>query len=126
MERRLFTKADAVLLAALAAAVLLLLLWVFLPRQGTLQAEIITATEAFTVDLSSVKEPYETVIVSNGHTLTLSFEKNAVRVRESDCPDKCCVACGKLTKNGQSAICLPAKVMVRVFASDESEVDAVI
>lgn len=42
----------------------------------------------------------------------------------ADCPDELCVKQGKIRKNGQSIICLPHKVVVRVISADNSDVDA--
>ena len=114
MKRRFFTKADAVLLGVVALLSAGLLALLFRPQSGHLTAEITTDTSVTTVDLETVVEPYTKTITSNGHTLTLSFDRGSVQILESDCPDKCCVACGKLTKNGQCAVCLPAEVIVRV------------
>ena len=126
MERRLFTKADALLLALVALLTAGLLLFLLFPRSGHLTAEITTDSGTRTVDLEKIVSPYTETVVSNGHTLTLSFDRGSVQVAEANCPDKCCVSCGKLTKNGQCAVCLPARVTVRLFAGKESGVDAIV
>ena len=44
---------------------------------------------------------------------------------KADCPDKLCVNQNAVSKNGESIICLPNKVVVTVDSSENSEFDAV-
>jgi hypothetical protein len=44
----------------------------------------------------------------------------------SDCPDKTCVHTGFLSKPGQSAACLPNRVVVRVSAGGGEELDSTV
>lgn len=44
---------------------------------------------------------------------------------EADCPDKLCVEQAAISKNGQSIICLPHKLVVSVVGGAQSETDAV-
>lgn len=44
---------------------------------------------------------------------------------EADCPDKLCVKQKAVSKNHESIICLPNKVIVEVDSSENSEFDAV-
>ncbi|MGN1166731.1 MAG: NusG domain II-containing protein [Lachnospiraceae bacterium] len=44
---------------------------------------------------------------------------------QADCPDKLCVNQKAISKNGESIICLPNKVVVTIDSSENSEFDAV-
>lgn len=44
----------------------------------------------------------------------------------ADCPDKVCVNQNPISKNGESLVCLPNKVMVTVESDDGNEVDAIV
>lgn len=44
---------------------------------------------------------------------------------EADCPDKLCVEQAAISKNGQSIICLPHRLVVSVVGGAQSETDAV-
>ncbi len=37
---------------------------------------------------------------------------------KADCPDKLCVKQGKISKSGESIICLPHKVVVKISAEE--------
>lgn len=128
MERKFFTRIDLVLLAVALLAVVAVFVGRAFPPGGHLYADIQTGdgvTE--TVDLSAVTGSYTKTVFSGGHTLTLEISPRQIAVVEADCPDKCCVACGRLTRPGSCAICLPARVVVRLRSDGKgSEVDAVL
>lgn len=70
--------------------------------------------------LSSLQSPTETKIEGeNGIELTVVFYPDGAAVKESACPDKVCVGFGKLTRVGESAVCLPAKVVLRLEGAPE-------
>jgi hypothetical protein len=52
-------------------------------------------------------------------------EGKQVYMQEADCPDQVCVEGGAITKIGESIICLPHKVVVKIKGAGASEVDAV-
>lgn len=55
----------------------------------------------------------------------LIVENGAVYIKDADCPDKLCVKQGKITKAGQSIICLPNKLVVRIVGNDDDGLDVV-
>lgn len=58
----------------------------------------------------------------NGITLTVRIEDGAATVTHATCRDKLCTRMGRLERSGDVAVCLPARVTLRVLG--ESEVDA--
>ena len=48
----------------------------------------------------------------------------AVEVKEATCPDKICVHHQKISKNGETIVCLPNRVVVEVQSEEDAEVDA--
>lgn len=59
-----------------------------------------------------------------GYNLVLISGKSA-RVTDADCPDKLCVRQRSISKNGESIICLPHKLVVQITSGEESGLDAV-
>ena len=59
------------------------------------------------------REPYE-MCIDEEYNIILYIEKNGVTVARSDCADKICVNTGKITKPGQTIVCLPARVSVEL------------
>ncbi len=60
----------------------------------------------------------------DGIVLSVEIDGGRVRVAHSGCPDQVCVNSGWLSKNGQTAACVPAGVSVRVICGSQ-EVDGV-
>ncbi len=61
----------------------------------------------------------------NGGTNHLVIKNGRADMTEADCPDKLCVNQKAVSKNRESIICLPNKVIVEVDSSENSEFDAV-
>ncbi len=52
--------------------------------------------------------------VGEEYRLTVIVENGAVRVAESDCPTADCVRTGAVSRPGQSIVCLPEQVIIRL------------
>lgn len=61
----------------------------------------------------------------NGGTNILQIKNGKVDMTEADCPDQLCVNQRAISRQGESIICLPHKVVVEVESSESSELDAV-
>lgn len=62
--------------------------------------------------------------INNGSNI-LVIKNHEADIIEADCPDKLCVNQKPISKNHESLICLPNKVVVEVDSSENSEFDAV-
>jgi hypothetical protein len=58
--------------------------------------------------------------------MEFNVKDGAIAVISSNCPDKICMHYGYISKNGQTAVCLPNNVIVKIVADSKSDVDAVI
>ena len=58
--------------------------------------------------------------------VTLEVKDHKIRFINSECPDGTCEKMGFLSTAGQTAACIPAKVIVTVEGLNESEIDAVV
>lgn len=118
----LFRKRD--LLVFLLAVILAgagFLQW--LPKSGAPVAVIEQdGKEVRRVELSSIIQP-ETLVLEGEFSVTVLLEPGQVSIVHSDCPDQICVNTGVLTCPGQSAVCLPARVAVRIVGETQSGVD---
>ncbi len=62
------------------------------------------------------KEDTNLLVISDGSAL----------ITEANCPDKICVHHRKISKSGESIICLPHKVVVSIVDNDgENDIDSV-
>lgn len=71
--------------------------------------------------------------LSEDRTITIGEEDynileiwdGAAAVTEANCGDHTCVRTGEIRRSGESIICLPHKVVVKVIGGEDSAVDAV-
>ncbi len=64
----------------------------------------------------------------NGVRNTVEIVGERVRIAHSNCPDQVCVQTGWLSRAGQTSVCLPSKVIVKLVNADANaqEIDAVV
>lgn len=62
---------------------------------------------------------------ANGGTNHLVIADGAVKMDKATCPDLVCVRQRKIQYSGESIICLPNKVVVKIVGGQEDDVDAV-
>lgn len=53
-------------------------------------------------------------IISDNGENTLVIKNGAAEFKDSDCPDKTCESMGKISKCGETVVCLPHKVIAEV------------
>lgn len=63
--------------------------------------------------------------ININNTNILAIKDNKAYIEEADCPDKLCVEQKAISRDGESIICLPNKVIVTIESSEQSDVDAV-
>lgn len=113
-------KGDIVTIVATAFITLLLFITSFMPKEN-LKAYVYADGElVHEADFKSVQRPY--IFTVNGCEIEIS-EMGAL-FKHSSCPDKLCEKNGMLSKNTQTACCVPNTVVV-VIKGDRSETDIV-
>jgi len=58
-------------------------------------------------------------------TNRLIIEDGQVDMVEADCPDQICVDHKTISKNKETIVCLPNKVIVEIVGGEDDEIDAV-
>lgn len=72
-----------------------------------------------TINLSSLTKK-ETVQFDDKYKIVITAEKGRIRFAKANCPDKVCVQTGWISKAGQSAACLPARIIIKIIAGDKN------
>ncbi len=72
-----------------------------------------------TIELS-LSEDITYQIDEYGHN-TLIIKDNMAWIEDSDCPDKLCMNYGKISKTGDSIICLPHRLVIRIENNNYTE-----
>ena len=69
---------------------------------------------------------FENQEVLINETNVLLIENGVVNMYEANCPDQICVKHVPISKNGETIVCLPNKVVVTVKEAATGELDAVV
>ncbi len=117
--KRLITRGDVLVIAALLALSLLAFALPLLGRAGS-EVQVRAPGGAYVYALSK-DGVYR--IEGRGGALTLQIDGGAAFVSESDCPDKLCVRVGRLSRAGDTAACLPLGIVVTITGG-RADVDA--
>ena len=116
-KTKFFRWADLLLILVIFLAALA----IFLPKQLQSRSQKLTAVvtqdgkEIERIDLSKVSAPY-TIPLRSHPAAVLEVGPGYIRYLKANCKDQICVRTGKLTKAGDTAVCLPAKTSVRLEA----------
>ena len=114
-------KGDVLIVAVLSLICVFLFAFPLLKGSENVVAAVwLNGEKVKEIDLSSVSKSYEISVES----CVLSVEKGKIRFLSSDCPDKLCEKSGYLSKNGDTAACLPNKVVVKI-ETEKEKLDAV-
>lgn len=119
-------KADFIIIGAVVvvAAVMLIILYGSSSNLGSyVQIEIDgKITETLPLDEDTEKK----ITTENGGTNTLVIKDGRAKMVEANCPDGICKNHKAISRNGESIICLPHKVVVSVVDNNsDDEIDAV-
>ena len=121
LKKNIFWSAVFSLLVIVCLAVILLQRF----TKEKLCAEIYSEGKLIrTIDDLDPGKPYSFEVKTGLGTNTVRVEKGSVSVSGSDCKNKICVYHGKISKAGESIICAPHKLIIRITGS--SGPDAVV
>lgn len=114
-KKNLITPWDALPLLALLLAAAALFLWLN-SRPAAVTAVVEREGDTlWAQDLASLNGPLEKVVDgAGGHRVTVVLTPAGGCISASTCPDQTCVRTGALTHAGESALCLPARVSLRL------------
>jgi hypothetical protein len=75
----------------------------------------------------NLQEQYREILFErNGMRNLIIIEDNGTFIKEANCPTQQCVHQGMVTKNNQSIVCLPHKLIVKVVIQESDEVDTIV
>lgn len=122
-------RGDIILLAAILALALLLFLSYrfFFQKPGAAVEITVNGTPAKTLPLNeNTTYKIATENQGNSHENILEIQNGYASITRADCPDKLCVHQKKISKKGETLVCLPHKIVVSVITSHEnSEFDGI-
>lgn len=118
---KLFKRTDFIIILAVLLAAALISIPKIL-KSDRLTAEIyVDGKLSETVDLSAVEKEYK-IKPKAVPAVEITVNKGEIYFSHAECRDKLCVKSGKLTSGGETAACLPARVVISV-KSDKTKND---
>ena len=111
---RLFRIWDVVLVAALLLLVGLTVWFALAPEKGDYAEVYVDGKKQLTLKLNEDREvalDHLVIVVSGGK----------ISVKDADCPDKICQKRGAINKKGQSIVCLPNRIVIKIAGKGEVE-----
>lgn len=117
-----FKIGDAVIIAAVLLAAMLSSLVMWLPAESGKTVEAVNSDGCigtFRLDTDG-----EYIIESGGYTLVLTVSDGKASVSESDCRCGICTAHAPVSRSGETIVCLPAGVSIRVIGNSEVDGEA--
>ena len=121
--RKLIKRTDVIIIV-LVVIVAVLFFYINSSDKGKPTAVItVNGEEIQRIDLSSAVD--ETFTLDTYPKVTLEIEDSKIRFINSLCPDSTCEKSGFLSKPGDTAACVPAKTVVTIEGSKQSNIDAV-
>lgn len=118
-------KRDIILIATLiivCAAVFLIINFV-VKKDGITAVVKVDGNIVYMLPLD--KNASVTVEGYQGGSNTVVIENGTVYMKDADCPDKLCEKTGKISKNGETIVCLPHRVVVEIQGG-EGNVDSLV
>lgn len=113
-----------VIFVILILAILLFISYRLINTDKSALAEIYYKSELVeTVDLNAgIDRTFS--IPQEEHVIFHVYRDGTIRFEESDCPDKVCIKAGRLHIIGESAACLPNKIIVKIVPKSGYHDDA--
>ena len=123
-----FRAGDAVVIALVVGAALLLLLAVTLGAGNSQNLRVEVWQNGIKIREQALSADAEWT-VQGDYTNVIRIRDGKAAIVESDCPGADCVHTGWIGRRGRSIVCLPNRLEVRIVgggAADEDDVDAVV
>ncbi len=119
-------KTDIFFLSILLSAGVLLAVFIYFPRTsvGTYVEIRVDGEKTAAYPLSADRR--ETVHTASGEN-TIMIQNGAVSMTAADCPDKVCVSMRRISRSGETIVCLPHKLVLEIKNSgnEGNSLDAV-
>lgn len=112
-------KADKIFISILILIGLGLSAVIYFPRDtgsGSRVEVRIDGTAVTSYPLSSDRT--ETISCPDGGSNTLEIIDGAARMKEADCPDNVCVGMHRISKPGETIVCLPHKLVLAIVQAE--------
>lgn len=120
MEKRTIRKNDIILLIGIIGIAVICLAIQFMSPASS--GNLIVQIDGEKVASYPLNEDAEFEI--NDGTNRVEITEGTVKMIQADCPDQICVHHKAISKNNETIVCLPNKIVLVIESAEEAEVDA--
>lgn len=119
-------KSDILLIGFILITALGIWLFSYFKKNDTSESEVVVILDGNQIGRYSLSENNTITIreADKNYNLIL-INESTVKVTDANCPDKLCVRQKSISKNGESIICLPHKLVITIDSPEESDIDSV-
>lgn len=114
-------KNDLLLIAILLIFALISLILITISKKEGASIQIVR--DQMVIDSFSLNENRTVELSDETGSNTLVIQNGKAVMTAADCPDKLCVHQNPIGYNGETIVCLPHKLVIRVVSGEEGEVD---
>lgn len=120
MEKRTIRKNDIILLVGIIGIAVICLAIQLMSPVGS--GNLIVQIDGEKVASYPLNEDAEFEL--NDGTNRVEITEGTVKMIQADCPDQICVHHKAISKNNETIVCLPNKIVLVIESTEEAEVDA--
>lgn len=110
--------ADIIVILVLVLLATLLIVFHNISSNDTEKATIQTDSKTYVYNLSENKSFN---IESNGITYLIEIKDGKIGVLDSSCPSGVCIHTGSISRNGESIICIPGKLIIKIVSGGDCD-----
>lgn len=111
--------------AVIAIILIICFLALFIVNSGKNGKYAVISSDGNEILRLELDKDRQNITVANAENIVFEVKDGTIFVTETDCHDKICLKTGAVSKNGQSIVCLPKKITVKIIGED-SEADVTI
>jgi len=118
---------DIILIAGILFIALIGYVWFSISHGKTDdEAKVYVTRDGEVIREYKLNENVDEIIEHDDRTYNrIVINDREVEITEASCPDKICVYHNKISKNGETIVCLPNKLVITVVNNEENDVDGV-
>ena len=127
-----FSRQDFFVLAFLVVLGVALTFIIYRPTSANSAEQLLEVRQDGTVlmTLSMSKNVTKTIEGNDGAINSFSIENGVVSMQEANCHDSTCIRTGKISRTGETIVCLPHRLVLKIISGDGTssgnDVDAVV
>lgn len=112
------------MIIVIASALSLMLVTKVFAGEGNFVSVSVDGTEVERFSLSENVQ-YEIEGIDGGTNL-LVIKDGFAYVEKADCPDGLCMKQGRISKAGETIVCLPHRVIIKILGNDDKAIDIMV